>query len=203
LELEEQDPENAAFPLYESLKACRQTCFPKKAQAESKYFGSSGMVREMLDTANIRFQFRLWDSDLQVVNSLSRSYSDYPDIVVTQGDGYTGLQSLEHASLALIDPISIQDDQASILATMSHLEEHGIPFLCWVPLFGDEEALFNHFEDEAKKSYATLRVTWQVREGSTWGCQLMVSSPYATLLHEICRDVCEVMNAKPWTVRTS
>ena len=62
-----------------------------------------------------------------------------------------------------------------------------IPFLCWVPLFGEDRPIFNQFEREAKESYATVRVTWQVREGSTWGCQVTVpiwNIPYSNTLNE-------------------
>ena len=69
---------------------------------------------KMLTDSNIPFQFRLWDSNPDVVSSVYGSYRDCPDIVVTRGDGYVGLQSLESACLALIDPISVQDDKTSI-----------------------------------------------------------------------------------------
>ncbi len=201
LELEERNAASAPSSLYKTLNAYRQMCFPQKAKADSEYYGSSGMVRKMLSDANMPFQFRLWDSNADVVHSLIGSYCDCPDIIVTHGDGYLGLQSLGSGSLALIDPISVQADKASILATMSHLQERGISFLCWVPLFGEEEPIFDEFERVAKKYYATARVTWQVREGSTWGCQVTVPSPYGAMLEETCGDVCEVMNSKPWTLR--
>ena len=50
----------------------------------------------------------------------------------------------------LIDPISVKDDKASILATMSHLPEREIPFLCWVPLFGEDEPIFNRVRARGK-----------------------------------------------------
>ncbi len=203
LEIEGKNAARATIPVYKSLDAYKRTCFREKAKAGRKYCGSSGMVYKMLTDSNIPFQFRLWDSNPDVVSSLYGSYRDCPDIVVTRGDGYVGLQSLESACLALIDPISVQDDKTSILATMSHFAEREIPFLCWVPLFGEDRPIFNQFEREAKESYATVRVTWQVREGSTWGCQVTVPIPYRSILGETCRDVCEVMNAKPWTMRIS
>lgn len=201
LELEDRNVASSSPLRFESLDAYRQACFPQKAQVGSKYCGSSGIVRQILSYASVPFEFRLWDSHPRVVMSLKEAYGGQPSVTVFQGDGYLGLQSLEIASLALIDPISVQDDKASILATMSHLQACGIPFLCWVPLFGKEEPAFDDFEREAKESYATARVTWQVREGSTWGCQVTVPSLYHAVLEETCRDVCEVMNSKPWTFR--
>jgi 23S rRNA A2030 N6-methylase RlmJ len=203
LELDGRSAKGSSSRRFESLNAYRQACFPQKAQVGNRYFGSSGMVRQMLTGANMPFKFRLWDSNPSVVKSLTEVYGNDPNITVFEGDGYQGLQSLERASLALIDPISVKDDKASILNTMSHLAERGIPFLCWVPLFGEDEPIFNQFEREAKETHATMRVTWQVREGSTWGCQVTVINPYGDILEETCREVCEVMNAKPWAVHAS
>jgi 23S rRNA A2030 N6-methylase RlmJ len=201
LDLEGETAASLTSPLYKSLDAYRRTCFPEKAKAESKYYGSSGMVDKMLTEANVPFRFQLWDSNPDVVKSLSQTYGHGSNIEVFEGDGYLGLQSVERASAALIDPISVKDDNASIQRTMSHLHNQGIPFLCWVPLFGGNEPMFDQFEKEVKESFATVRVTWQVREGSTWGCQVTVPNLYGAILEETCRDVCEVMNSKPWTMR--
>ena len=113
-----------------------------------------------------------------------------------------GLQSLKTASLALVDPISVQDDKAIILATLSHLQKRGIPFLCWVPLFGEDEPIFDEFEREVKELYAAVGVTWPLPEGTTRGCQV-TAPPYGPILDETCKEVCAVMNAKPWTVRST
>ncbi|MEW6140372.1 MAG: hypothetical protein AB1733_19300 [Thermodesulfobacteriota bacterium] len=201
LDLEALDARPCLSQKRTNLNAYRRACFPKKARTGNKYYGSSGMVRHMLREARVPFQFRLWDSNPDVVKSLVEHYGDSPNIAVEHGDGYRGLQSLRTASLVLIDPISVQDDHANILASMSHLDKCGIPFLCWVPLFGEDDPIYDQFERVAKETFATVRVTWQVREGSTWGCQVTVTQGYGTLLEQTCQEVCEVMNARPWKVR--
>ncbi|MGO9570458.1 MAG: hypothetical protein ACLP5H_23250 [Desulfomonilaceae bacterium] len=182
---------------YPHLRAYKDACFQSKILEGSDYHGSSGMVFKMLREAGIPFKFYLWDYDSAVCQSLLGFYENWPQVRVCRGDGCEGVTMISDATLALIDPVWINEkERNSILNTLHHLGDNKMPFICWTALVDRQETDAKAFRTATKTDFSIHRVTWMPQPGtSTKGCQITVpkKEPWGSLAGKILRDVRDLM----------
>jgi 23S rRNA A2030 N6-methylase RlmJ len=183
---------------YSDLHSYWGTCFQNREDlAGSDYHGSSGIVFKMLRRAGIPFSFHLWDHDTAVCHSLLGFYENWPQVSVCRGDGYEGVRMIPNATLALIDPISIEGpERIRILETLRHLGTKEIPFICWTAIVEGEERDSETFCAAVESDFSNHRITWTPRPTtSTKGCQITVPKEerWASLAGHIVNQLRQLM----------
>ncbi len=181
---------------FPNLQDYRKACFANAIVEGSDYYGSCGIVFNMLRRTGAPFSLHLWDTNTSVCQSLLSYFEDWPQVSVCRGDGYSGVQALPQVTLALIDPVSIssESEQKTIKKVLDHLTAINSAFICWTAIVdGDEEAA-QAFEDMLRDDYAVEQVTWEPEEGSTRGCQITVpKGDWARTTHETLAETVYLM----------
>ncbi len=161
---------------YNHLLPYWENCFRGPVEAGSSYYGSNGIVFEMLRKAGKSIEFHLWDNSAAVCHSLLSYYEAWPQVNICRGDGYRGIRTLDKADLVLVDPVSIksEEEQLKIMETLSILSDQKIPFICWTAIVGGDEREADKFKERVRKRFAVYWVTWTPQQGATRGCQITV-----------------------------
>lgn len=168
-------------------------CGGKTMQAGMTYAGSSALVLRFLERARRPRRLELWELDAQAAEDLQNHYRGRPGVNVHQGDGYAGIAGIQEASLVLIDPWRLdEEEQGKILASMDALDKREIPVICWTPLLSEptESRQADQFLQATRHRFLTyIDVHWPHPAGRMVGCRLTVSLqvPVAEkTVHQLC-----------------
>ncbi len=185
--------------LHQNLAFYQRLSFPSPLAPGSTYYGSSGMVFKMLYDAGRRFSFRLWDKDSCVCHSLLSFFEDWPDVEICRGDGYSGIKSVEKATLVLIDPVDVIGESSLIIEILSTLKAKNIPFICWTAMWETHEAPFLSFRKETERAgFVTTTVKWnEIPCARTWGCQI---TTHGSIANSALKTIIELARTLRWKV---
>jgi hypothetical protein len=180
-----------------------------------RYPGSSGLVFRILRDQNLPLQFHLWEQDPAACDDLNRYYHPWPQVVINRGDGYTGVEALEAASLVLVDPPALGEaERIRIQALLKHLERRNIPFICWTARVTDRpEGMDSELGDSkafhamtCEAGWPVVQVRWPLTHGQTFGCQLTSSRNLADVAAQTVEEIRTAMgwaggkNTRTWRV---
>jgi len=159
-------------------------------------------VFRTLRVRNCQFRFELFEIETHAFDDLRRHYHLWPSVMISQSDGYLGLEKLSEASLVLIDPPSLE--AKPIVRCIQSLLKSKIPFICWTP----RNSSSNGNKRESSKSISFgetagigthLNISWEDPSGlaqQTFGCRVTVSDDLVQITDSVLAELATVMGWK-------
>jgi 23S rRNA A2030 N6-methylase RlmJ len=178
---------------YSNIQPYLRACFQRPIGEGSLYLGSSGIVERICREQGVAPRFHLCDTDANVCRSLRDSFHNQPHVQVYPENGYKVLPRIECPSLALVDPILVEQEAQQILSVLENLTQKRADFVCWTALWGSDESFYQDFREETDKTYSSHWVRWKEVRVRTWGCQITVPKSRQDITLETIDKIREIM----------
>jgi 23S rRNA A2030 N6-methylase RlmJ len=186
-----------------SVRFYKEVCIENILSPGSIYPGSTVIVLRILEKNYRPFQFKLYEIDDSAYENLIRYFRCRPQVSVLHADGLAGINDLSKASLVLIDPPNLDQDQ-EILEALNDLKDGIIECVCWTPRTagrfkdGRREADTSASFYSKTSSHKRIRVRWgEWNLQGTRGCQITVSEGLYKLAEETILEICRIMSWSP------